>query len=860
MDKIIRNSSKFFYWWLFQAPKKIFIILKRIIALINNELSFTLNLRLIFTPLFGDYTWIGRIIGFTIRAQEIIIGLLVIGTLTILTYIAPVLWYILPLILLISLQLWAIPLFIVCFVLFQINQYSIPAKKVTLVTEQDIEKSFRPEALAYFYDLTKQNYKDILQKLINEPKIQTVLKRSELLFPDFITKFIGSVTIDAMKISSIAVEQARKHNVRYVELEYIFYATLANTPNIDNLLSMFGASLNTVEAAIDWVVQLREELSKIYLWQDDYKIPVMGGIGKGMTGRVTPNLDEISQDFTKKARKGLIEKTHWREAEIRKIAQLLGGSNGNLLIIGPPGCGKTGIIQGIAVKIIEGTEFTQLKYKRIVNIDAGGLLAGTKTAGDIATKLKKALEEVESSGDIILFIDEIQNLIIGNSSEDGDISSAFATLEPYLSSGKIQFIGATNIENYRKHIEPNGSFAKLFELVEIGPASKEDTLEIIKIKAETFEKKYGVTISYPALNHIVKLSDKLMHERVFPDKAIDILNRSVVRASNDQHKYVTTKVVEEVISDVTKIPINAVSQEESEKLLHIEEEMAKQVIGQPDAIVQIGSAIKRARAGIRNQNKPIASFLFVGTTGVGKTETAKALARIYFGDAKTMIRLDMSEYQQIDSINRLIGTPDGKSKGILTEAVRTTPFALILLDEIEKAYSSVLLTFLQVLDDGRLTDSTGRVIDFTNTIIIATSNVGTKPIQEITERQGTFEEMKTAAMEEVRNRFAPEFLNRFNGLIVFRPLTPDDLRKITNLMLRNITNMAAEKNVTITYKPELIEELIIRGYNPQWGARPLARVIEESVESYIAIKLLSKELNKGDHIELGLEVFERATI
>jgi ATP-dependent Clp protease ATP-binding subunit ClpC len=488
-------------------------------------------------------------------------------------------------------------------------------------------------------------------------------------------------------------------------------------------------------------------------------------------------------------------------------------------------------------------------------MDAGALFAGTKSQGDVAARIKKIMDEVEKSGDIILFIDEIHNLVGGGSDAGSEISSVFSILEPHLSGGRTQFIGATNIQNYRKYIEPNGAFSRLFNIVELPPANKEESLEVLKRVTKRLENLNGITITTPALIKIIDLSEKLIHDRVLPDKAIDILNRTAVSIAKTT-KYLTANDAAKEISVVTHVPVSALSEDESQKLLSIEEEMKKRVIGQDQAIIQIGGALKRARVGIRNEGKPIASFLFVGTTGVGKTETAKTLARTYFGSEKVMIRLDMSEYQQMDSINRLIGNPDGSSKGILTEAVRTSPFSLILLDEIEKAHSNILLTFLQVLDDGRLTDSSGRVIDFTNSIIIATSNVGTKAIQQIAERAGTFEEMQESAMRDVRDKFAPEFLNRFNGIIVFRPLTLDGVQKIANILLENVKKAAEAKGIKIFFKPELINELVKRGFSTQWGARPLARVIENSVESYLAVKILSNQLKMGDIIYLGLEVFD----
>jgi ATP-dependent Clp protease ATP-binding subunit ClpC len=466
------------------------------------------------------------------------------------------------------------------------------------------------------------------------------------------------------------------------------------------------------------------------------------------------------------------------------------------------------------------------------------------------------MDEVKNSGDIILFIDEIHNLIAAANSEN-EGSNIFSLLEPHI-KGNIQFIGATNIQNYRKHIEPNGSFARLFELIEITQATKEDTIEILKYRAKYFERDYHITITYPALIKVIDLSEKLIHERVLPDKALDILNRTASSKANT-NKYLTSEDISIEISEVTHVPVATIDENESKKLLGIEAQLKKRVIGQDDAIKKVAASLKRARVGIRNEKKPIASFLFVGTTGVGKTETAKALAREYFGDEKVMIRLDMSEYQQADSINRLIGTPDGKSLGILTEAVRAKPFSLILLDEIEKAYSNILHAFLQVLDDGRLTDSTGRVIDFTNTIIIATSNVGTKEIQGISAGNGTFEEIQTKAMAAVREKFAPEFLNRFNGIIVYKPLELNSVNKIAELMLESVRKTANDKGIKVDFKPELISELVKRGFNIEWGARPLARVIEDSVESFLATKILSKEIKKGDTLSIGTEVFDELT-
>ncbi len=818
------------------------------LALANYETSFTLHLRLILTPLYGDYTKAGRVIGLVFRLLAIWYGLSVLVLLGILVVLSPLLWYFALVLVFYEFKLWAILGTLIFFALWWNYTKNKPAKA----------GEFRP-AVADVVQNIKIRGNLELRDFILSVDLKDFFTRLELNTTDFPVELAKLYSYeDCVKnIQNWELEAKNywgKFENIFIEPEQLFLAVLASLPNLERFLAKYNLVFSDFEGCAKWLIERRDEREQAHVWQDYYKLPVMGGIGKGLTGRVTPDLDAVSTDFTQLVKKGLVEKTYWRKEEIKRVADLLGGSNRNVLIVGAPGSGKTGIVKGIAWSVIRGTEFDQLKFKRIVSLEVGKVLAGTKSSGDVADKLKKAVEDALGAGDVIIFVDDIHTLIAGSAAEDTKTSSAYTVLTNYLADGRLQFIGATNIENYRKYIEPNGSFAQLFQIVEIPPSSKEETLEIIKVKAEILEQQFKVKTSFVALTKIVEMGDKLIHQRVFPDKAVEILNRCVSQVAKSV-KFVNIELVLQVLSEITHIPVSAVSSDESQKLLNIETEMKKRVIGQDDAINMIGSALKRARAGIRNDKKPMASFLFVGTTGVGKTETAKTLARCYFGDEKLMIRLDMSEYQQIDSIDRLIGAPNGSTKGVLTEAVRNQPFALILLDEIEKAHQNILLAFLQVLDDGRLTDSSGVTVDFTNTIIIATSNVGTRSIQEVFGRNGTFEEMKEVAMRDVREKFAPEFLNRFNGIIVYKPLSYDSVRKIADIMLVGVRKMADEKGIKLTFKPALLDELLKRGFSPEWGARPMARVIEESVMNYLAIKILAKELVAGDYIELGMEVF-----
>ncbi len=857
---VIKLPGEFLYWWLVKAPKIIFVTGKRFLTLLNNYISFTLNVRLIFTPLFGDYTLIGRLIGVTIRIFQIAFGLIFMAIISFVALLLPLLWFTVPIVLFKFIGFWTLLVFLALYLCWAVVTQDTPRKKITQVNDKDLTdylNSFRPVS-KNLVELLNRSFPVGVKILMEQPKTQYVLLDDELDKEGVAEKLLKSPRFDTEKIGIQAYQIAVKQKTRYVEPEHIFLAFISNVQKPETLLSTYGTSLDELGKTVEWVVAEREHLSKRYLWQEDCELLFVGGIGKGMTGRVTPLLDSISEDYTRKVLSGRIEKIVDRETEIKKIADLLSSTRENILIIGEPGSGKTAIVRGIAYKIIEGTGYASLKNRRIVSLDIGSLIAGAKTAGDISAKLNKALEEIRNSGDIILFIDEIHNLVASAGDKNAETSTIYAILEPHIVADRIQFIGATSIPNYRKFIEPNGAFARLFNIIEIKETSKEDTMKILKARARRAKSKLNVTVTYPALLKTIELCEKLIHERVMPDKALDVLNRAISGFAQTS-KVVNSACIAREVSEMTNIPSELITQGEAEKVLNIEDAMEKMVIGQDHAVRQIGAALKRARAGVRNEEKPIASFLFVGTTGVGKTQTAKALAKSYFGDQNAMIRIDMSEYQQADSINRLLGNPDGSSKGLLTEAVRTKPFSLILLDEIEKAHPNILLTFLQVLDDGRLTDSSGTLVSFNNSIIIATSNVGTRSIQQIFEKGGTLDEMDTVVKKEVREKFAPEFLNRFTGIIVFNPLTIDNVRKICLMLLETIKGIAKEKGVNLSFKPQLVDELIKRGYSPEWGARPLARVIEDTVESYIATKILKNQIKPGDEINLGTEVFAEST-
>jgi len=855
MPYYIKLPDKFLYWWLVKTPLKILKIGTILLSGFNNTISFTDNVRLLFVPLFGLTNFTGRMVSFFTRIFMIFTGMILMFFALIALIISPIIWLVIPFFIFkASSVIYVILYFIFLYLVFIYINLNKPSKTISQIsTQQSKVMSFRPKP-AHILKNTNKDTRLILLRLFEDEQITHLLKKCELDIPEFKDKAINSQSSKIDDIVGSSFEKAKANSSRYVELEHLFLSIVENIPNINTLLSIFNSNFYIIEKSAFWIVNQRESREKLYPWQDGYKKHPSGGIGKGMLGRVTPNLDKISTDITKQVKKGSIKNVIGRDAEIKQIANILDNEKNDVLMIGESGVGKTTIINGIAYEIMTGTEHKTLKNKRVVSIDVGLLTSESKESGNVSDKISLALEEADESGDIILFVDEIQNLITGMGEEGGYDSTILSILENHVSKNRIRLIGAISISNYRKYIEPNSTISRLFHIVKIEENSREDTINIMEEKAEDIEFRYGVFVTLPAIISCIDLSEKLIEDRVLPDKAIDVLERAVTTSTGSTN-YVTSDVIEKEISSMTNIPVTAISESETDKLLTLEEKMKNRVIGQNQAIEKITSAIQRSRVGMKSDNKPIAGFLFAGMTGVGKTETAKSLSEIYFGDEGSMIRLDMSEYQQVDSINRIIGSPDGNTSGSLAEKVRNNPFCVVLIDEIEKAHPNILLTFLQMLDEGKLTDTSNREASFRNTIIIATSNVGTKSIQEIAEKGGDYEQIQSSAMIEIRENFAPELLNRFTAIIIFNQLSMDNLRDITKILLKEVEGLSKEKGVDIKFKPELIDELIRRGYSTEWGARPLLRTIEDTVGSYIAVKMLKKEINPGDRIILGTEIF-----
>jgi ATP-dependent Clp protease ATP-binding subunit ClpC len=637
----------------------------------------------------------------------------------------------------------------------------------------------------------------------------------------------------------------------------------------------------------------------------------------------TPVLDNFSRDLNKLAAEGKLDPVIGRDREILRIAQILSRrKKNNPIIIGEPGCGKTAIVDGLAMKIVSGECPRNLVDKRIVNLDLTSVVAGTKYRGQFEERMKVIIEELHANPNIIVFIDEIHTLVgSGNSAGSMDGSNIF---KPALSRGELQCIGATTLDEFRKNIEKDGALERRFQKVMVEPSSVVETIQILKNIREKYESFHKVTYSDEVIETCVKLADRYITDREFPDKAFDIMDEvgarmqtelkvpeaieelkkkaaeireqkvDVVKKQNyeqaaqlrDKEKKLLDKLdtekrkfeeelqkdkqiisledVYDVVSNMTKIPVNKMSVDDAKALINLDKELIGKVIGQDAAVVKIAKAIKRNRLGIKDPNRPIGSFVFLGSTGVGKTHLAKQLAKEMFGSEDSLIRVDMSEYQEKHTVSKLVGAPPGyvgyEEGGQLTEKVKNKPYSVILFDEVEKAHKDVFTVLLQILDDGHVTDSLGRKINFKNTLIILTSNLGVKKLQDFgtgigfsSNSYSNEEAKKQVLMKEMKNFFSPEFLNRIDDTIVFNSLTPEDIKKITDIELKKLVTRLKDMKYGISYDETLVEYLAKVGFDELYGARPLKRAIQDKVEDLLSEEVLTGKMIEGKSYNIKVE-------
>ena len=669
----------------------------------------------------------------------------------------------------------------------------------------------------------------------------------ELNQPPLISNKVKEIIFEAYAL-------AYRFRQKKVEVTELLEALVSQENEVKELLYDSNITLDKVKNVVAWIRIKKQLRANWASSRQKASLRPRSTMNRSMTAIATPVLDAFGQDLTSLAQYGYLLPCVGREKEIEKIFNIMhGGTRQSVILIGNPGVGRNTIIEGIAQRMVEEDVPDFLKDKRLVSLSIAKLVSGVAPA-EAQQRLIMLLNEIRRSGNIILYIGDIHNMIGISAGRQGSIDLA-DVLSQVLSNNTVLCLATTTPGDFRRYIEGKSSLDNVLEKVNVEEVSGNEAIQILESKVGTFEYQNQVFFSYDAIAETVELSDRYLHDRFLPEKAIEVLQEVATKTRSQKGKdsIVNANDVALVISEKTNIPLAEITKEESEKLLNLEEKIHQRVVDQQEAVEMVAASLRRARAEMRDSTRPIVNLLFLGPTGVGKTELAKTVAEVYFGAEENMIRLDMSEYQEKTSLNRLIGAPPGYSGseqgGYLSEAIRKNPFALVLLDEIEKAHPDILNVFLQVMDDGRLTDNTGRTIDFTNAIIIATSNACTKFIQDQVKAKVPIPEIKQQLIDQQLNQyFRPEFLNRFDGIIVFKPLTMVEVEQIAGFMLNKIAKNLEGKGITLRVTKPALAELAEAGFDPQFGARPLRRLIQQRVQDPLANYILGRKIGRRDTV------------
>ncbi|MFA7244132.1 MAG: ATP-dependent Clp protease ATP-binding subunit [Patescibacteria group bacterium] len=699
--------------------------------------------------------------------------------------------------------------------------------------------------------------KDIAKAILNSPDMIFILARigtSKDLVGEYLEGESGDSDTLQLVIRALKIAQAESHH--QIEVGDLFVALCEKDKGLQRFMSDYRLELQDLANIVYWqTAEVREKYYKKKFINPD-NIKLTGGVGKDWIFGAAVLLKQYSQDLTRTiAETGLNLHIVGHDKEIKAMEEALTKqTGGNVLLVGEAGVGKKTTALGFVKRVYEGKAMGSLSNKHVLKLDIDSLLSGAVSGGEITQRLTEILNEATRAGNIILFIENIQNLF---SSGDAGRVNASEVILPYLEGSGVYFVGTCDISSYNKYFATNGVLVERFTRVTIEEPDKNEMVRILEDIVPQIEYHTNSLISYGAIKETIHAADKFILNQPNPEKSINLLDGASAKATSERGEtIITPDDILAYVSEKYDVPSGEVDESEKKKLLDLESIMHKRVIGQGEAINAIANALRRSRAGVTDTKKPIGSFLFLGSTGVGKTETAKALAEAYFGDESRMIRFDMSEFQNKQDIYRFIGSniSGEETQGVLTTAVRERPFSLLLFDEIEKAHPDILNLFLQVLDEGHLTDGSGRKVAFTNTIIIATSNAGANLIRQSVQSGVEYEKVKNDLLNYIieQNIYRPEFLNRFTSVIVFSPLTREDIVKIATLMVKNLTDIVAKnKGVNLIVMPDAIVKLAGIGYDPQMGARPMSRAIQEKLEDVLAKKFLSGELQKGDSITMS---------
>ncbi len=740
----------------------------------------------------------------------------------------------------------------------------------------------------------------------------------QLIAPDGKVGFaeVNNITPRARNIIAKSYDLANRFKSKQVGTEHILLSLITEKDCIAiRLLNTIGIDIRKI---------YMDCLNTMGVNPQDMRMD--GPKGRSSERGVTPTLDKYSRDLTKQASEGKLDPVVGREEEIRRVIQILSRrTKNNPCLVGEPGVGKTAIVEGLARKIVEGDVPDTVKNKRVVTLDLSGMVAGSKYRGEFEERIKAVISEVINSGDVILFLDELHT-IIGAGGAEGALDAS-NILKPSLARGELQLVGATTREEYRKYIEKDAALERRFQPIDVAEPTSDETLQILKGLRPAYEEHHKVTITDEALEAAVKLSTRYINDRFLPDKAIDLMDEAASRIrlevysdspkrkeaeeklkalenekeeaiKNEEYEkagaikkkqtrlkkqiekideeikehreerelFVTGEDIAAVISSWTKIPVKKLKEEESERLRKLEEILHKRVVGQEEAVSAVAKAIRRGRVGLKDPNRPIGSFLFLGPTGVGKTELSKALAEAVFGTENSIIRVDMSEYMEKHSVSKMVGSPPGyvgyDEGGQLSEKIRRNPYSVVLFDEIEKAHPDVFNILLQVLDDGHITDAQGRKVSFKNTIIIMTSNAGAQNIiapktlgfSSENDAKADYNRMKDGVMDEIRRIFKPEFLNRIDEIIVFHSLSRENIKEIVSIMFKKISDRALEElNIKLKCTEEFVVHIAEKGFDEKYGARPLRRAIQNEVEDRMSEEILLGNIKSGDTVTVGYD-------